>query len=168
MILKFHEPVDGAVPDPADGDKEWCLFEFRNDTIVDEGRQPLLLAGKSVFLIGTDPTVCDFVINEDPEMLEQHCTSELTESIAGQHCVIQFREVFKERQLSQEEMVKRGDFQTVVQERIVKPFLMDLESKGKTHMNGECVEPAKYYELLEKDVLRFGLDVSREFVVMCR
>ena len=45
---------------------------------------------------------------------------------------------------------------------------MDLESKGKTYLNGECVEPAKYYELLEKDVLRFGLDASREFVVMCR
>ena len=65
-------------------------------------------------------------------------------------------------------MVQRGDFQTVVQERIVKPFIMDLETEGKTWLNGEAIEAGRYYELLEKDVLRFGQDASREFVVMSK
>ena len=65
-------------------------------------------------------------------------------------------------------MHQRGDFQTVIQERIVKPFIMDLESQGKTYLNGEPIEPAKYYELLEEDLLRLGNDASREFMVMSK
>lgn len=66
-VLKFHEPVDKA--DPAEAGAEWCLFEFRDDNIVDEGKHPLLLEGQTVFLIGSDPLVCDFLI-QDPESLE--------------------------------------------------------------------------------------------------
>ena len=54
-----------------------------------------------------------------------------------------------------------------ITERVVKPFLMDLESESHTFLNGEQVEPARYYELLEKDILRFG-DCEEEYVVMSR
>ena len=70
--------------------------------------------------------------------------------------------------MTEEEILARGDYQTTIQTRFVKPFLMDLETEGKTYLNGEEIEPAKYYELLEKDVLRFGSDITREFMVMCR
>ena len=66
-------------------------------------------------------------------------------NLSKQHCVIQFR-------------LKDG---------IVKPFLMDLESEAKTFINGQEIEPARYYELLEKDVLRLGSS-DEEFVVMSR
>lgn len=42
---------------------------------------------------------------------------------------------------------------------------MDLESTNKTFLNGSEVEGARYYELREKDVLRFGQSV-REYVLM--
>ena len=33
---------------------------------------------------------------------------------------------------------------------------MDLESTNKSFLNGEAIEPARYYELREKDILKFG------------
>merc|ERR1719217_1276536 len=47
----------------------------------------------------------------------------------------------------------------------VRPYIMDLESTNGTHINGERIEPARYYELKEKDTLKFGLS-SREFVLL--
>lgn len=38
----------------------------------------------------------------------------------------------------------------------VKPYIMDLGSTNGTFLNDEQVEPSRYYELLHKDVLRFG------------
>ena len=39
----------------------------------------------------------------------------------------------------------------------VKPYIMDLESTNGTILNGEQIESSRYYELLEKDMLKFGL-----------
>lgn len=49
--------------------------------------------------------------------------------------------------------------------RKVKPYIIDLESINGTHLNGDKIEVARYYELLHQDVLRFGLS-SREYVIM--
>jgi smad nuclear-interacting protein 1 len=42
---------------------------------------------------------------------------------------------------------------------------MDLESANGTFLNGEKIEDKRYYELREKDVLKFGYS-TREYVVM--
>lgn len=42
---------------------------------------------------------------------------------------------------------------------------MDLESTNKTFLNSSELEPARYYELREKDVLKFG-ESQREYVLM--
>jgi smad nuclear-interacting protein 1 len=42
---------------------------------------------------------------------------------------------------------------------------LDLESTNKTFLNGAEVEEARYYELRDKDVLKFG-ESSREYVLM--
>mmetsp|Transcript_126148 Transcript_126148/g.315310 ORF Transcript_126148/g.315310 Transcript_126148/m.315310 type:complete len:336 (-) Transcript_126148:47-1054(-) len=47
----------------------------------------------------------------------------------------------------------------------VKPYIMDLESTNGTFLNGERLEPARYYEMRERDVLKFGMS-SREFVLL--
>ena len=47
----------------------------------------------------------------------------------------------------------------------VRPYLMDLGSTNGTCVNGEKLEPARYVELLEGDVIRFGLS-SREYVLL--
>ena len=44
---------------------------------------------------------------------------------------------------------------------------MDLESTNKTYLNGDELEPARYYELMEKDVVKFG-ESSREYLLMSR
>jgi len=47
----------------------------------------------------------------------------------------------------------------------VKPYIMDLESTNGSFLNGEKLEPARYYEMREGDVLKFGMS-SREFVLL--
>lgn len=42
---------------------------------------------------------------------------------------------------------------------------MDLESTNGTFLNDLKIEPAKYYEMLDKDVLRFGKS-EREYVLI--
>lgn len=64
-------------------------------------------------------------------------------SCSKQHAVIQFRKV-KDK---------------------VFPYLIDLESANKTKLNDQIIDPRRYYQLLEKDVIKFGFS-SREFVVM--
>lgn len=46
-----------------------------------------------------------------------------------------------------------------------RPYLMDLNSTNGTMLNGVTIEPQKYYQLLPKDVLKFGLS-QREYVIM--
>ena len=64
-------------------------------------------------------------------------------SCSKQHAVIQFRKV-------------KGQ---------IRPYIIDLESANKTKLNDEIIEPRRYYQLLEKDVIKFGFS-TREFVVM--
>lgn len=47
----------------------------------------------------------------------------------------------------------------------VRPYLIDLGSTNGTYLNGELVEPKRYVELLEKDVVKFGYS-SREYVLL--
>lgn len=44
---------------------------------------------------------------------------------------------------------------------------MDLESTNKTFLNNEEVEGARYYELRDKDIMRFG-ESTREYVLMMK
>ena len=73
-------------------------------------------------------------------------------SISGQHAVIQFRKI----QIPDEE---GGTID------IVKPYLLDIDSKNGTKLNGELIEPARYYELLNEDGIQFGSS-SREYILM--
>lgn len=47
----------------------------------------------------------------------------------------------------------------------IKPYLMDLESTNGTYLNGKKIEPARYYELIDQDVLKFG-NSDREYVLI--
>jgi smad nuclear-interacting protein 1 len=42
---------------------------------------------------------------------------------------------------------------------------MDLESTNGTFLNGEKIEAGRFYELLEKDVFKFGFS-EREYVLL--
>lgn len=64
-------------------------------------------------------------------------------SCSMQHAVIQFRKV-------------KGK---------VNPYIIDLESTNKTKLNDEPIEPRRYYQLLERDGIKFGFS-TREYVIM--
>lgn len=49
--------------------------------------------------------------------------------------------------------------------RRTRPYIIDLKSGNGTYLNGARIEAQRYYELKEKDVLKFGFS-SREYVVL--
>ncbi|KAK4474100.1 hypothetical protein MN116_003407 [Schistosoma mekongi] len=64
-------------------------------------------------------------------------------SISKQHAVLQYRLV-------------RG---------LIRLYIIDLESANGTYLNNNRIESRRYYELLERDVIKFGFS-TREYVVM--
>ena len=92
---------------------------------------------QSAFLIGRIKDIAD--------ILTMH------PSCSGQHAVLQFRL-----------KILKDDFDEV---RVILPYVMDLESTNGTFLNGERLAPARYVELREKDMLKFGSS-SREYVLI--
>jgi smad nuclear-interacting protein 1 len=43
--------------------------------------------------------------------------------------------------------------------------LIDLESTNGTFINNQKIEPARYWELKEKDMIKFGFS-SREYILL--
>lgn len=96
------------------------------------------LGGRSCWLVGRERLVVDFPI-EHP-------------SCSKQHAAIQFRYIEKKNEF--------GD-----RDGRVRPYLIDLESANGTTVNGEPAPGGRYMELMDKDVLKFGLS-TRECVLM--
>jgi smad nuclear-interacting protein 1 len=49
--------------------------------------------------------------------------------------------------------------------RVIRPYVIDLGSTNGTYINNERIEAQRYYELKEKDVVKFGFS-SREYVLL--
>lgn len=96
------------------------------------------LSARSCWLVGREVRVVDLPA-EHP-------------SVSGQHAVVQFRYVEKRDEFGD----RRGG---------VKPYVIDLESKAGTALNGEGVPAGRYLEVRSGDVLRFG-ESTRDYVVM--
>lgn len=47
----------------------------------------------------------------------------------------------------------------------VRPYLMDLESRSGTWVNGEKLDSARFYELRSRDLIRIG-DSRRDYVIV--
>ncbi|CAI0380014.1 unnamed protein product [Linum tenue] len=113
----------------------WRLYVFKGGEVLNE---PLYIHRQSCYLFGRERRVAD-VPTDHP-------------SCSKQHAVIQFRQVEKER--SDGTISKQ-----------VSPYLMDLGSTNKTFINEKPIEPERYYELFEKDTIKFG-NSSREYVLL--
>jgi len=135
ISLKYHEPPEARKPSPS---QPWRIFVFKGDDVVDT----IEIAQKSCWLLGRSHEVVDYIL-EHP-------------SSSGQHAVIQFRYI--QKTVEDEYGVKstRGK---------VKPYIIDLESSNGTELNGESVEASRYFELRDKDILKFA-GSEREYVVM--
>lgn len=93
---------------------------------------------QSAYLIGRDRLVADIAVDHP--------------SCSKQHAAIQYRHV-----------QEKDEFGT--SKGVIKPFVIDLESTNKTFVNDEAIPPARYYELIAGDVIKFGLS-TREYVIL--
>mmetsp|Transcript_18994 Transcript_18994/g.31612 ORF Transcript_18994/g.31612 Transcript_18994/m.31612 type:complete len:111 (-) Transcript_18994:97-429(-) len=75
-------------------------------------------------------------------------------SCSSQHAVIVFRQISEKDQ-----------YQQLTGKRVVRPYIIDLNSTNGTKLNGERIDPQRYYQLLEKDAIQFGFS-SREFILL--
>lgn len=96
------------------------------------------LSSRSCWLFGREHSVADFPIDHP--------------SCSKQHAVIQFRYIEKKNEYG-DRMGK------------VKPYIIDLESANGTKVNGDPAPAKRYFELMDKDVIKFGLS-TREYVLM--
>eukprot|EP00252_Welwitschia_mirabilis_P008170 TRINITY_DN19894_c0_g2_i1.p1 TRINITY_DN19894_c0_g2~~TRINITY_DN19894_c0_g2_i1.p1 ORF type:complete len:433 (+),score=98.53 TRINITY_DN19894_c0_g2_i1:138-1436(+) len=122
-------------PDARKPTIRWRLYVFKAGEPLNE---PLYVHRQSCYLFGRERRVAD-IPTDHP-------------SCSKQHAVIQFRQVEKEEPdgtLSKQ----------------VRPYLMDLGSTNGTFLNDNRLEPQRYYELFEKDTIRFG-NSSREYVIL--
>jgi len=98
----------------------------------------LYIHRQSAYLLGRDRKVADVPLDHP--------------SCSKQHSALQFRLVPFTRPDS-------------TQGRRVQLYIMDLGSANGTFVNNNKIEPSKYVQLLEKDVLKFGFS-SREYVLL--
>lgn len=104
-----------------------------------EETMPVLhLHRQSAYLMGKDRKVADIPIDHP--------------SCSRQHAALQYRCI----------PGKGADGQKI---KRVLPYIIDLESSNGTFLNNKKIEPKKYHELREKDVLKFGFS-SREYVLL--
>lgn len=96
------------------------------------------ISKQSAFLMGRDRRCVDIPLDHP--------------SVSSQHAVIQFKTVQFERE----------DGTTG---KKCRPYLIDLDSSNGTFLNNSQIEPRKYYELFEKDVIKFAFS-TREYVMM--
>ncbi|KAI4655588.1 hypothetical protein J4E93_000302 [Alternaria ventricosa] len=135
ISLKYHEPPEARKP-PAS--QPWRIFVFKGDDVL----ETIELWNKSCWLLGRSREVADYVLDHP--------------SSSGQHAVIQFRYIQK---------TVEDEFGVKSHKGKVKPYIIDLESSNGTELNGEDLEASRYFELRDKDILKFG-GSEREYVVM--
>jgi len=104
----------------------------------DEVLPVLHIHRQSAFLMGRDRKVCDLPIDHP--------------SCSKQHAVFQYRMMNR----------KRDDGTTGNK---VVPYIIDLGSSNGTYLNNKRIESNRYYELQEKDMLKFGFS-TREYVLL--
>ncbi|KAM0938530.1 putative transcription factor interactor and regulator FHA-SMAD family [Dioscorea sansibarensis] len=122
-------------PDACKPDVRWRLYVFKAGEVLNE---PLYIHRQSCYLFGRERRVAD-IPTDHP-------------SCSKQHAVLQYRLVEKEQPdglLSKQ----------------IRPYIMDLGSTNGTFINDNRVESQRYYELFEKDTIKFG-NSSREYVML--
>ncbi|XP_063300560.1 smad nuclear-interacting protein 1 [Pelobates fuscus] len=104
----------------------------------DEALPVMYIHRQSAYLLGRQRRIADIPIDHP--------------SCSKQHAVLQYRMVSFTR--------ANGTLG-----RRVRPYIIDLGSGNGTYLNNQRIEAQRYYELKEKDVLKFGFS-SREYVIL--
>lgn len=104
----------------------------------DEALPVLHIHRSSAYLIGRERRVADIPVDHP--------------SCSKQHAVLQYRLVEFDR--------PDGSVG-----RRVCPYVIDLNSANGTYINNQRIDPQRYVQLMEKDVVKFGFS-SREYVLL--
>lgn len=104
----------------------------------DEALKIIYLHRQSAYLVGRLSHVCEIPVDHP--------------SCSKQHAAIQFRAV----------KITKPSGRDVI---TVRPYIIDLESSNGTFLNNTKLEPKRYYEMREKDVVKFGFS-TREYVLL--
>ena len=123
-------------PDAAVPDDSVCDWRIY-EFIGELNPRSVRLSGSSCFLFGSERRLADDESGDLQFIPLDHA------SCSRQHAVIQFR--------------NRGG--------VVKPYVMDLNSSNKSYLNNATLDPGRYVELRNQDIIKFGKSES-EFVVM--
>ncbi|KAF2218399.1 SMAD/FHA domain-containing protein, partial [Elsinoe ampelina] len=117
----------------------WRLYHFSPGSKEPVDTVPLF--ERSCWLFGRETTIVDVRLDE--------------KTASKQHAVVQFRY-----------SMRRDEYGDKIER--VRPYLIDLESKAGTTLNGGKVEEGRYVELRDGDVLVFGQpeEEGEEWVVM--
>lgn len=141
VVLKYSEPKDAAPFAPSLRRKEtqygrntqYRLVSFAPGS--NDQVESIRLDQLTWYLIGTDTRVAKIPLTGEAE---------------EQHAVIQYRlKVTTD---------KYGDVH-----RRINPYIIDLDTKRGTKLNGDTIPSLRYIELRNKDMLQFG-NVSLEYV----
>jgi smad nuclear-interacting protein 1 len=124
-------------------DKKWRLYVFKGGEIA----ETLHMHRQNFYLFGRDHRVADVVL--------------LHESCSKQHAVLQYRLVNDKSSAGAGAAVGALE----APKRVVKPYLLDLESTQGTFLNGKRIEGARFYELREKDCIKFAHS-TREYILL--
>ncbi|PSR95623.1 FHA domain-containing protein [Actinidia chinensis var. chinensis] len=116
-------------------DIRWRLYVFKAGEVLNE---PLYVHRQTCYLFGRERRVAD-IPTDHP-------------SCSKQHAVLQYRQVEKEQPDG-------------TSSKHVRPYLMDLGSTNGTFVNDNRIESQRYYELFERDTIKFG-NSSREYVLL--
>ena len=117
---------------------KYRLYVFKDGALLRDA-EPLRVHRQSYYLFGRDRAVAD-VPTDHP-------------SCSKQHAVLQYR-------------FRTGfDEASGLEVHESTPYLMDLETTNGTFINGERLEPRRYYQLLQKDCVKFGAS-TREYVLL--
>ncbi|KAI4369516.1 hypothetical protein MLD38_017949 [Melastoma candidum] len=141
IALLFNEPPEARKPYI-----RWrLLYVFKGGEALNE---PLYIHRQSCYLSGREMRIADVPMDHP--------------SCSKKHAVIQFRQVEKEQP-------------DVMMKKQIRPYLMDLGSTNKTYLNyllfdciffrDNAIEPQRYYELFEKDTIKFG-NSSWDYVLL--
>lgn len=103
----------------------------------DEALKPFHMHRQSAYLFGRDRLIADIPVDHP--------------SCSKQHAVYQYRMVPYEKDGRKAHKIA--------------PYIIDLESANGTFVNNKKIEPRRYVELMEKDVIKFGFS-SREYVLL--
>ncbi|CAM6125309.1 unnamed protein product [Calypogeia fissa] len=113
----------------------WRLYVFKDGEPLND---PLYIHRQTCYLFGRERKVAD-IPTDHP-------------SCSKQHAIIQYR------------LTEKEDADGMMSSK-VRPYLMDLGSTNGTMLNSERLDPQRYYEMFEKDTIKFG-NSSREYVLL--